>query len=85
MSQNSAIQIKIINSLASSKRKEPSSIKGSSLLREDLALDSMDTIELIFELEDGFGIQIPDEDIQKFKTVDDVVQYVKKSIEDKPT
>ena len=43
---------------------------------EDLDADSLDQVELIMELEDQFGIKIPDEDAKKLQTVGQAVDYV---------
>ena len=43
---------------------------------EDLGLDSLDTVEIVMSLEDEFGIEVPDEDAEKFQTVSDIVSYV---------
>ena len=43
---------------------------------EQLGADSLDTVELIMELEKEFDIQIPDEDAEKIKTVGDAVAYI---------
>lgn len=80
MSEKDDITAKIKDGLAGFCKTQASTMTGSSLLREELGLDSMDTIELVFQLEDNFNIQIPDDDIIGFKTLDDVVQYVKKRI-----
>ncbi len=42
----------------------------------DLGADSLDIVELIMAFEDGFGIEIPDEDAEKIQTVGDVVKYI---------
>jgi len=44
--------------------------------QEDLNADSLDLVELIMELEDQFGIKIPDDDAQKIPTVGQAVDYV---------
>lgn len=43
---------------------------------EDLGADSLDTVELIMQLEEAFDIQIPDEDAEKIVTVGDAVKYI---------
>ncbi len=44
--------------------------------QEDLGADSLDLVEMIMELEDQFGIKIPDEDAQGIQTVGQAVEYV---------
>ncbi len=45
----------------------------------DLGADSLDTVELVMEIEDAFDLNIPDEDAEKIQTVGDAVRYVEKS------
>lgn len=45
---------------------------------EDLGADSLDVVELIMQMEEEFGLQIPDEDAEKIKTVQDAIDYIKK-------
>lgn len=47
-----------------------------STLEEDLGAESLDLIELAMALEEEFGIEIPDEDMEKIVTVADVVKCV---------
>jgi len=44
---------------------------------EDLGADSLDIVELVMALEDEFGLDIPDEDAEKMKTVGDAMNYLK--------
>ena len=44
---------------------------------DDLGADSLDVVELIMSLEEGFDIEIPDSDAEKVLTVGDVVDYIK--------
>ncbi len=43
----------------------------------DLGADSLDTVELVMELEDAFDVSIPDDDAEKIQTVGDAINYVK--------
>ena len=44
---------------------------------EDLGADSLDIVELVMALEEEFGLDIPDEDADKLKTVGDALNYLK--------
>ncbi len=44
---------------------------------DDLGADSLDTVELVMELEDEFETSIPDEQAEKIKTVGDAVEFIK--------
>lgn len=43
---------------------------------EDLEMDSLDVVEIVMSLEDEFGVEIPDGDIEGIKTVEDLVNYL---------
>ena len=47
---------------------------------EDLGADSLDTVELVMELEDKFNIEIPDSDAEKIRTVRDSIEYLSKNV-----
>lgn len=51
-------------------------------LKNDVKADSVDAIEIIMELEDEFGIEIPDEEISKFSTLGDLEEYIEKALEE---
>src|ERR1041385_5628610 len=46
---------------------------------EDLGADSLDTVELVMALEEEFGQEIPDEEAEKWRSVGDVIKYIKDS------
>ena len=46
---------------------------------DDLGADSLDTVELIMQLEEEFGIEIPDEDAETITTVQAAVDYIDKN------
>lgn len=47
-------------------------------IADDLSIDSLDAVELVMALEEEFGIKIPDEELGKLKTVQDIVDTVEK-------
>ncbi|MBS3787507.1 acyl carrier protein [Candidatus Bipolaricaulota bacterium] len=49
---------------------------------EDLGADSLDTVEMIMEFEDEFGIEIPDEDAEDLTTVGESIDYLENLLED---
>ncbi len=55
---------------------DESEITEEASFQDDLDADSLDLVELIMELEDNFGMKIPDEDAQKITTVGQAVDYV---------
>ncbi|HCE00903.1 MAG TPA: acyl carrier protein [Armatimonadetes bacterium] len=48
----------------------------SASFQEDLGADSLDVVELAMALEEEFGIDIPDDDVNNIKTVGDAVNYI---------
>jgi acyl carrier protein len=46
----------------------------------DLGADSLDTVELAMALEEEFGIEIPDEDVEKITTVGEAIKYIEEKV-----
>ena len=59
---------------------DPEKITPDSDIVEDFGADSLDVVDMITTLSDEFGVDIPDEEIENFHTVGDVVQYVEDRI-----
>ena len=57
---------------------QESAIHPSVHFTRDLGLDSLDTVDLIMQLEQEFGVRIPDEDQVKLTTFQAVVDYLQK-------
>jgi len=55
---------------------EPDKVTPEASFVDDLGADSLDTVELVMALEEEFGIDIPDEDAEKMRTVGDAVAYI---------
>ena len=51
-------------------------ITNGARFAEDLKADSLDTVELVMALEDEFGLDIPDEEAEKIKTVQNAIDYI---------
>ena len=55
---------------------EESEVSMDTNLMKDLSADSLDAVEIIMAIEDEYGIEIPDEDAEKFQIVTDIVKYL---------
>ncbi|NLM17465.1 MAG: acyl carrier protein [Candidatus Riflebacteria bacterium] len=49
---------------------------------EDLGADSLDTVELVMALEEAYNLDIPDDQAEKLRTVQDVVNYIEKAVKE---
>jgi acyl carrier protein len=72
----SEITLQVEKILADKLNLDLKKISLDSQLINDLGLDSFGSIEVVFELEDKFGLKIPDQDIAQAKTVKDIVDYI---------
>ncbi|MDA3005890.1 MAG: acyl carrier protein [Actinomycetota bacterium] len=55
---------------------DASEVVETASFQEDLNADSLDLVEMIMEMEDKFGVKIPDEDAEKIVTVGNAVDYI---------
>lgn len=55
-------------------------ITAETNIMEDLGADSLDVVDMLMSLEDEFDVEIPDEEIEKMRTVADVVAYVEEHL-----
>ena len=67
----------VVSALAKVKPGSTNAISPDDTL-ESLKLDSLDTITLLFELEDKLGVSIPDEDARSVKTVGDIIERIRR-------
>ena len=51
-------------------------VKPESNLIEDLGADSLDAVELVMAVEEEFGIEVPDEEAEKLRSVGDIISHV---------
>ena len=55
---------------------EEEEVKAEASFVEDLGADSLDTVELVMAFEEGFDIEIADEDAEKILNVNDAIKYI---------
>ena len=62
--------------LARQLRVSPDKVTMDAQIKKDLGADSVDILQLLMRLEDDYGIVIPDQELAKFETVGDVVNFL---------
>ena len=77
------IEEKVIQIVSEQMSVDKGEIKRETSFVNDLGADSLDTVELVMELEDEFDLTIPDEEAEKLKTVGEAIDYIKKHVEGK--
>ena len=55
---------------------EEEKVSMEASIMDDLGADSLDIVDLVMSLEDEFGVEIPDEEVENIKTVGDIVKYI---------
>lgn len=56
---------------------EPDQVVREAEFVQDLNADSLDMVELVMSLEEEFGVEISDDDVENIRTVGDAVEYIK--------
>ena len=77
-----SIQSRIISLTAKQLGLGEDEISLDSNFMDDLGADSLDTIELVMNIEEEFGIEIPDNEVEKMYTVKSVLNYVTMQVSD---
>jgi acyl carrier protein len=55
-------------------------VKVEASITDDLGADSLDAVDLVMSLEEEFDIEIPDEQVENFKTVGDIVKFIEENV-----
>lgn len=58
---------------------EEDKVTMESDIMEDFEADSLDVVDLVMSIEDEFGLEVPDDQIENFRTVGDVVRYIEEN------
>ncbi|KAF8843997.1 acyl carrier protein [Paxillus ammoniavirescens] len=75
------IESRVFNVLKSFEKVDPAKISTSASFADDLALDSLDAVEVVMAVEEEFGIEIPDAEADEIKTVQQAIDYIEKTPE----
>lgn len=60
---------------------EESTITMDSLIIDNLGADSLDLVDAVVTLNDEFGVEVPDEEIENLRSVGDVVRYIEANMD----
>ncbi len=71
------IEEKVISIVSEQLSVDKNEIKRETSFVNDLNADSLDTVELVMELEDEFDLNIPDDEAEKLQTVGQAIDYIK--------
>jgi len=77
------IEEKVVQIVGEHMNVDKGEISRATSFVDDLNADSLDTVELVMELEDEFDLTIPDEEAEKLKTVGEAIDYIMAHSKDK--
>lgn len=77
----STLEERVINTIVEKLQRTPEEVVPAASFVEDLGADSLDTVELVMELEEVFEIEIPDEEAEKIATVQNAIDYIKAHVD----
>ncbi len=83
MSDSPSVERRVIGAIARSKRIDAAEIRPETTF-EELGMDSLDAIELLFEIEEEFDLTVEDEAVQGKETVGQVIEAVLEALADEP-
>lgn len=72
----SNVEARVIAIVAEQLGLEEENVRSDASFVEDLGADSLDTVELVMALEEEFKTEIPDEDAEKIRTVQNAIDYI---------
>ncbi len=58
---------------------DENAVTEASNIQDDLGADSLDIVDLVMSFEEEFDLEIPDEQVEKIKTVGDIVKFIEEN------
>jgi len=80
MPEQEELTARVLRVIAETMRKDPSLVTENTPF-EELGIDSMDAVNIVFSLESEFNINIPDEDVKAIRGIPDMIAGVRKLVE----
>ena len=80
MATHTDLALRVRSALAEYLKRDVMTIKPADALRNDLGLDSLTTIELLYRIEEEFDVEVPDTDLPGLVTVADVTAYLQRRV-----
>ena len=77
MNAVASIEEKVREIIANQLGVEPAEVVPEASFVDDLGADSLDLVELVMAMEEEFGVEVPDEEAEKMRTVQDTINYLR--------
>jgi acyl carrier protein len=74
------VRTKVVDIIANQLGVDKEQITPGANVIDDLGADSLDIVELVMALEESFDLEIPDEDAEKIRTVQDILSYLESNL-----
>lgn len=74
------VKEQIYEIIARRMKRDLSELRGDMNLKKDLGADSIDTVEIVFEIEELYGVDVPDDLAETINTIDDAVAVIVDSV-----
>jgi acyl carrier protein len=77
-----SIEERVRGIIAEQLDQDPAEIVPEASFIDDLGADSLDLVELVMHMEEDFDVEIPDEDAENIRTVQDAINYIQQHLAD---
>ena len=77
------LEQQVLRIVAEAKNLDPAAVRLDSRMKDELGIDSLDGMSIIFDLENAFGIEIPEDAAQRAETVGELVAGVQQLVSEK--